>query len=32
MDGGGGGPCFPRGLVSLDRIESGDPPGASDPP
>ncbi|GJQ98384.1 hypothetical protein Tco_0009523, partial [Tanacetum coccineum] len=32
MDGGGGGPCFPRGLVSLDRIESGDPSGASDLP
>ncbi|GJS01001.1 hypothetical protein Tco_0317509, partial [Tanacetum coccineum] len=24
MDGGGGGLCFPRGLGSLDRIESGD--------
>ncbi|GJU69724.1 hypothetical protein Tco_1255983 [Tanacetum coccineum] len=32
MDGGGGGICFPRGLGSLDRIESGDPSGASDPP
>ncbi|GKA47603.1 hypothetical protein Tco_0740486 [Tanacetum coccineum] len=32
MDGGGGGLCFPRGLGSLDRIESGDPSGASDPP
>ncbi|GJX70647.1 hypothetical protein Tco_0307818, partial [Tanacetum coccineum] len=31
MDGGGGGLCFPRGLGSLDRIESGDPSGASDP-
>ncbi|GJS03615.1 hypothetical protein Tco_0320123 [Tanacetum coccineum] len=29
MDGGGGGLCFPRGLGSLDRIESGDPSGAS---
>ncbi|GJW69147.1 hypothetical protein Tco_0123571, partial [Tanacetum coccineum] len=29
---GGGGLCFPRGLGSLDRIESGDPSGASDPP
>ncbi|GKA85829.1 hypothetical protein Tco_0807483, partial [Tanacetum coccineum] len=27
---GGGGLCFPRGLGSLDRIESGDPSGASD--
>ncbi|GKF97920.1 hypothetical protein Tco_0293741 [Tanacetum coccineum] len=32
MDGGGGGLCFPRGLGSLDRIESGDPSGASDLP
>ncbi|GJY33533.1 hypothetical protein Tco_0418002 [Tanacetum coccineum] len=32
MDGGGGGLCFPRGLGSLDRIESGDPSGASDTP
>ncbi|GJU18577.1 integrase, catalytic region, zinc finger, CCHC-type containing protein [Tanacetum coccineum] len=32
MDGGGGGLCFPRGLGSLDRIESGDPSGASYPP
>ncbi|GJR30777.1 hypothetical protein Tco_1107009 [Tanacetum coccineum] len=32
MDYGGGGLCFPRGLGSLDRIESGDPSGASDPP
>ncbi|GJT40468.1 hypothetical protein Tco_0940333 [Tanacetum coccineum] len=32
MDGGGGGLCFPRGLGSLDKIESGDPSGASDPP
>ncbi|GJV43714.1 hypothetical protein Tco_1428250 [Tanacetum coccineum] len=32
MDGGGGGLCFLRGLGSLDRIESGDPSGASDPP
>ncbi|GKA88233.1 hypothetical protein Tco_0809997 [Tanacetum coccineum] len=31
MDGGGGGLCFPRGLGSLDRIESGNPSGASDP-
>ncbi|GJV93060.1 putative reverse transcriptase domain-containing protein [Tanacetum coccineum] len=31
MDGGRGGLCFPRGLGSLDRIESGDPSGASDP-
>ncbi|GJU63255.1 putative reverse transcriptase domain-containing protein [Tanacetum coccineum] len=30
MDGGGGGLCFPRGLGSLDRIESGDSSGASD--
>ncbi|GKF12579.1 hypothetical protein Tco_0050505 [Tanacetum coccineum] len=30
MDGGGGGLCFPRGLGSLDRIESSDSPGASD--
>ncbi|GJQ91885.1 putative reverse transcriptase domain-containing protein [Tanacetum coccineum] len=30
MDGGGGGLCFPRGLGSLDRIESGNI-GASDP-
>ncbi|GJV64919.1 hypothetical protein Tco_1475747 [Tanacetum coccineum] len=32
MDGGRGGLCFSRGLGSLDRIESGDPSGASDPP
>ncbi|GKA23367.1 hypothetical protein Tco_0709329 [Tanacetum coccineum] len=32
IDGGGGGLCFPRGLCSFDRIESGDPSGASDPP
>ncbi|GJZ53073.1 hypothetical protein Tco_0607958, partial [Tanacetum coccineum] len=32
MDCGGGGLCFPRGLGSLDRIESGDPSGASDSP
>ncbi|GKC87533.1 hypothetical protein Tco_1148182 [Tanacetum coccineum] len=32
VDGGGGGLCFLRGLGSLDRIESGDPLGASDPP
>ncbi|GJS78500.1 hypothetical protein Tco_0728381 [Tanacetum coccineum] len=32
MDCGGGGLCFPRGLGSLDRIESGDPSGALDPP
>ncbi|GKB24630.1 hypothetical protein Tco_0864031 [Tanacetum coccineum] len=32
MDCKGGGLCFPRGLGSLDRIESGDPSGASDPP
>ncbi|GJY41058.1 NIN-like protein [Tanacetum coccineum] len=31
MDGGGGGLCFSRGLGSLDRIESGDSSGASDP-
>ncbi|GJU85327.1 hypothetical protein Tco_1292873 [Tanacetum coccineum] len=31
MDGGGGGPCFPRGLGLLDRIESSDSSGASDP-
>ncbi|GJV37409.1 hypothetical protein Tco_1409886 [Tanacetum coccineum] len=31
MDGRGGGLCFPRGLGSLDRIESGDLSGASDP-
>ncbi|GKC98919.1 hypothetical protein Tco_1169194, partial [Tanacetum coccineum] len=30
-DCGGGGLCFPRGLGSCDRIESGDPSGASDP-
>ncbi|GKF09240.1 hypothetical protein Tco_0043464, partial [Tanacetum coccineum] len=30
MDGGRGGLCFPRGLGSLDRIESSDPSGASD--
>ncbi|GKB75246.1 hypothetical protein Tco_0942141 [Tanacetum coccineum] len=29
---GGGGLCFPKGLGSLDRIESGDPSGVSDPP
>ncbi|GJT48880.1 hypothetical protein Tco_0975037 [Tanacetum coccineum] len=32
MDCRRGGLCFPRGLGSLDRIESGDPSGASDPP
>ncbi|GJV55203.1 hypothetical protein Tco_1456208 [Tanacetum coccineum] len=32
MDYGRGGLCFLRGLDSLDRIESGDPSGASDPP
>ncbi|GJQ98201.1 putative reverse transcriptase domain-containing protein [Tanacetum coccineum] len=32
IDGGGGGLCFSRGLGSLDRIESGDPSGASVPP
>ncbi|GJZ42358.1 hypothetical protein Tco_0589244 [Tanacetum coccineum] len=32
MDGGRGGLCFPRGLGLLDRIESGDPSGALDPP
>ncbi|GKF55851.1 hypothetical protein Tco_0166191 [Tanacetum coccineum] len=32
MDGGGEGLWFPRGLGSLDRIESADPSGASDPP
>ncbi|GKD02907.1 hypothetical protein Tco_1177881 [Tanacetum coccineum] len=31
-DGRGGGLCFPRGLGSLDRIESGDPSGALDLP
>ncbi|GJY40288.1 hypothetical protein Tco_0427558 [Tanacetum coccineum] len=31
MDCGGGGLCFPRGLGSLNRIELGDPSGASDP-
>ncbi|GKE97380.1 hypothetical protein Tco_0020731, partial [Tanacetum coccineum] len=31
MDGGGGGLCFLRGLSSLDKIESSDPSGASDP-
>ncbi|GKD51042.1 hypothetical protein Tco_1280018, partial [Tanacetum coccineum] len=31
MDGRGGGLCFPRGLGSLDRIESSDSSGASDP-
>ncbi|GJR96503.1 hypothetical protein Tco_0268677 [Tanacetum coccineum] len=31
MDYGRGGLCFLRGLDSLDRIESGDPSGASDP-
>ncbi|GJV05758.1 hypothetical protein Tco_1343414 [Tanacetum coccineum] len=31
MDGGGGGLCFSRGLGSLDKIESGDSSGASDP-
>ncbi|GKB43680.1 hypothetical protein Tco_0888622 [Tanacetum coccineum] len=30
VDGGGGGLCFPRGLGSLDRIESCDPSRASD--
>ncbi|GJW54583.1 hypothetical protein Tco_0098668 [Tanacetum coccineum] len=32
MDGEGGDLCFSRGLGSLNRIESGDPSGASDPP
>ncbi|GJT57660.1 hypothetical protein Tco_0992714 [Tanacetum coccineum] len=32
VDGGGGGLCFPRSLGSLDRIELGDPSGASDLP
>ncbi|GJX87189.1 hypothetical protein Tco_0339203 [Tanacetum coccineum] len=32
MDYGGGGLCFSKGLGSLDRIKSGDPSGASDPP
>ncbi|GJV18141.1 putative reverse transcriptase domain-containing protein [Tanacetum coccineum] len=31
MDGGRGGICFPKGLGSLDRIESCDSSGASDP-
>ncbi|GKD79737.1 hypothetical protein Tco_1342358, partial [Tanacetum coccineum] len=31
MDGGGGGLCFPRGLGSLNRIESSDSSGASNP-
>ncbi|GKG25136.1 hypothetical protein Tco_0395764 [Tanacetum coccineum] len=31
MDGGGGSLCFPIGLGSLDRVESGDSSGASDP-
>ncbi|GJY80016.1 hypothetical protein Tco_0492767, partial [Tanacetum coccineum] len=31
IDCGRGGLCFPRGLGSLDKIESGDPSGASDP-
>ncbi|GKB16090.1 hypothetical protein Tco_0850013, partial [Tanacetum coccineum] len=31
MDCGGGGLCFLRGLGTLDRIESGNPSGASDP-
>ncbi|GKE91986.1 hypothetical protein Tco_1573081, partial [Tanacetum coccineum] len=31
MDGGRGGLCFPRGLGSFDRIESGDSSRASDP-
>ncbi|GJV02051.1 hypothetical protein Tco_1335620 [Tanacetum coccineum] len=31
MDGGGGGLCFPRGLGSLDMVESGDSSGASNP-
>ncbi|GJV74971.1 putative reverse transcriptase domain-containing protein [Tanacetum coccineum] len=31
VDGGGGGLCFLRGLGSLNRIESGDSLGASDP-
>ncbi|GKF46871.1 hypothetical protein Tco_0136673 [Tanacetum coccineum] len=30
MNGGGGGICFPRGLGSLDRIESSESSGASD--
>ncbi|GKC86565.1 hypothetical protein Tco_1147214, partial [Tanacetum coccineum] len=32
MDGGRGGLCFSKGLGSLNRIELGDPSGASDPP
>ncbi|GJW89756.1 hypothetical protein Tco_0167309 [Tanacetum coccineum] len=32
MDCEGGGLCFPRSLGSLDRIESGNPLGAPDPP
>ncbi|GJS43934.1 hypothetical protein Tco_0568977 [Tanacetum coccineum] len=31
IDGGRGGLCFPRGLGSLDRVESGDSSGASNP-
>ncbi|GKB51752.1 hypothetical protein Tco_0902505, partial [Tanacetum coccineum] len=31
MDGRGGGICFPRGLGSLNKIESSNPSGASDP-
>ncbi|GJS49678.1 hypothetical protein Tco_0599799 [Tanacetum coccineum] len=31
-NGGRGGLCFSRGLGSLDRVESGDPSGAPDPP
>ncbi|GJX45570.1 hypothetical protein Tco_0262246, partial [Tanacetum coccineum] len=31
MNGGRGGLCFPRGLGSLNRIESSNPSGASDP-
>ncbi|GJY15055.1 hypothetical protein Tco_0385477 [Tanacetum coccineum] len=31
MDGEGGGLCFPRVLGSLDKIESGDSSGDSDP-
>ncbi|GJV70889.1 hypothetical protein Tco_1490884 [Tanacetum coccineum] len=31
IDGGRGGLCFPRGLGSFNRIESGHPLGASDP-
>ncbi|GJR37238.1 hypothetical protein Tco_1212922 [Tanacetum coccineum] len=32
IDYGGGGLCFPRGLGLLDKIESGEPSRASDPP